>query len=205
MSIWPLLEAGEFNTISEGLTEADAAITEGRLAEYISNIVDRVPAKLGTAGRYLAVTRDTALFQAMARATAYGDFIAKAILYDKLTKKDGMSSEAAMTEVSKEYVNYNFNYGRGRTYVDKMGLAWFMAYKLRIMKIALNIARDNPLRALIMSAGVPMLPDVPGVSVGSPLVDNAAGVIIDDRLDYALGYDMLRSAPGLNPWYNLGH
>lgn len=93
MSIWPLLEAGEFNTISEGLTEADAAITEGRLAEYISNIVDRVPAKLGTAGRYLAVTRDTALFQAMARATAYGDFIAKAILYDKLTKKDGIMAE----------------------------------------------------------------------------------------------------------------
>lgn len=26
MSIWPLIEAGEFNTISEGLTEADASI-----------------------------------------------------------------------------------------------------------------------------------------------------------------------------------
>ena len=30
MSIWPLIEAGEFSTISEGLTEADAAIGEGK-------------------------------------------------------------------------------------------------------------------------------------------------------------------------------
>jgi len=32
MSIWPMIEAGEFSTISEGLTEADAAISQGKAA-----------------------------------------------------------------------------------------------------------------------------------------------------------------------------
>ncbi len=52
MSIWPLIEAGEFSTISEGLTEADAALAEGKWAQYIQGIMDKVPAKLGVVGRY---------------------------------------------------------------------------------------------------------------------------------------------------------
>ena len=52
MSIWPLIEAGEFTTISEGLTEADAAISQGSWAEYMQNLIDKhVPEKLGTVGR----------------------------------------------------------------------------------------------------------------------------------------------------------
>lgn len=50
MSIWPLIEAGEFATISEGLTEADAAIAQGKWVDYIHNLVEKVPAKFGTVG-----------------------------------------------------------------------------------------------------------------------------------------------------------
>ncbi len=35
MSIWPLIEAGEFSTISEGLTEADTVIHEGKWVDYM--------------------------------------------------------------------------------------------------------------------------------------------------------------------------
>lgn len=87
MSIWPLVEAGEFMTISEGMTEADAALTKGRWAEYMANLLERLPQKLGTVGRYAAITRDTALFQGMQRAVSYGDFLGKAVLYDHLTKR----------------------------------------------------------------------------------------------------------------------
>ena len=55
MSIWPLVEAGEFMTISEGMTEADAALVKGRWAEYVANLVDRLPHKLGTVGRYSSI------------------------------------------------------------------------------------------------------------------------------------------------------
>jgi hypothetical protein len=32
LSIWPLIEAGEFSTIAEGLDEADVAIREGHFS-----------------------------------------------------------------------------------------------------------------------------------------------------------------------------
>jgi hypothetical protein len=72
MSIWDLIEAGEFATISEGLTEADAALTNGKWADYIQGIIEKVPSKFGTTGRYAFITRDTALFEGMARAMQYG-------------------------------------------------------------------------------------------------------------------------------------
>ena len=203
MTIWPLIEAGEFNTISEGLTEADAAIGQGKWAEYMNTLIDKAGKAAGDVGRYALVTRDTALFQGMSRAVQYGDFLAKATLYEKLTKKDGLSSEEAMKRVTEEFVNYNFNWGRGRTYGEKMGLTWFWAYKLRSIKVALNTVRDNPLRALIMTNMMPVLPDLPGISVGMPIEDNAISVIADGRAEYSLGTNMLFSAPSLNPWYSL--
>jgi hypothetical protein len=95
MSIWPLVEAGEFSTISEGLTEADAALAEGKWAQYIQGLMDKIPAKLGVVGRYGFITRDTALFQGMARAMQYGDGLSKAVLYDHL-RSQGQTKEQAL-------------------------------------------------------------------------------------------------------------
>lgn len=203
MSIWPLIEAGEFSTIAEGQTEVDAAISEGKWSEYLQNILDKVPARLGTLGRYAMVTRDTALFRGMSRAVQYGDFLAKAVLFDHLVEKQGMAAPEAMKRVTEEFVNYNFLPGRTRSYLENMGVTWFWAYKLRSMKVALNMIRENPLRAMLMTHGAEYLPNVPGVSVGSPLGDNAANVVLEGRADYSLGLDMLWAGPGLNPWVHL--
>jgi hypothetical protein len=44
MSIWPLIEAGEFSTISEGLTDADAAIGEGKWVDWLQEgQIERIP------------------------------------------------------------------------------------------------------------------------------------------------------------------
>lgn len=203
MSIWPLIEAGEFSTISEGLTEADAAIAQGKWSEWIQQAVDSVPAKLGTAGRYFGVTRDTALFQGMSRAVQYGDFLAKAVLYDHLVSQKKMDQAEAMNKITEEFVNYNLLPGQVRSYAESMGLAWFWAYKLRSLKIAHRTIRDNPLRALLTSIGMPMLPEPVGVSVGAPITDNALSVIADGRAGYSLGLGMLWNAPNLNPWINM--
>ena len=122
MSIWPLIEAGEFSTISEGLTEADAAIGSGKWAEWMQAQVDRLPEKLGTVGRYAVITRDTALFKGMSRSVQYGDFLAKAVLYDHMTKRDGKKPAEAMKVVTEEFVNYNLLPGRVRSYAESMGL-----------------------------------------------------------------------------------
>jgi hypothetical protein len=195
MSIWPLIEAGEFSTISEGLTQDDKALLSGKWADRMQEIMDRIPAQLGTAGRYFWITRDTALFKGMSRAVQYGDFLAKAVLYDQLTGKEGLSSKAALDRLTEEFVNYNLLPGRTRSYAEAMGLTWFWAYKLRSMKVALNHIRRNPLRALLLNAGSPVLPDMPGITVGSPLTDNMAAVTADGRLGYSVGIGMLFNAP----------
>jgi hypothetical protein len=203
MSIWPLIEAGEFSTISEGLTEADAAIGQGKWVEHIENVMERIPSQLGTVGRYAVISRDTALFKGMSRAVQYGDFLAKAVLYDHLTKREGLSHDNAMRKVTEEFVNYNLLPGRTRSYLESMGLTWFWAYKLRSIKIAHRHIRDNPLRALLTSVGAQALPDMPGVSIGSPLTDNAISVIAEGRADYSIGLEMLFHAPELNPWVSM--
>ena len=200
MSIWPLIEAGEFMTISEGMTEADAALTEGRWAEYIGNLADRIPHKLGTVGRYAAITRDTALFQGMARAVQYGDFLGKAVLYDHLTKTEGKTKAEALRKLHDEFVAYNLLPGRTRSYLESMGLTWFWAFKLRSMKIALRHLRNNPLKSLLVIGGTEYLtPDIPGGSVGDPIMDNMLTHVGEGRLGGSIGPGMLFRAPEMHP------
>ncbi len=151
MSIWPLIEAGEFSTISEGLTEADEAIAKGKMAGYISGLVDKLPAKLGTAGRYAFITKDTALYQGMARMMQYGDGLSKAVLYDHLVKQ-GKTKEEALKGITEEFVNYNLLPGRTRSYTDKMGLPWFWTFKLRSIKVARQHILNHPFRALMLTS-----------------------------------------------------
>lgn len=49
------------------------ALPKGTWAEYIGGLVDRIPQKLGTLGRYAMITDDTALYKGMSRAVQYGD------------------------------------------------------------------------------------------------------------------------------------
>lgn len=205
MSIWPLIEAGEFSTISEGLTEADAAISQGKWADWIQAQIERVPSQLGTIGRYAIVARDTALFKGMSRATQYGDFLAKAVLYEHLIKQQGKSEKEALEKVTEEFVNYNLLPGRTRSYAESMGLTWFWAYKLRSMKVALNHIRNNPFRVLISGLGGQMVPEVPGVSVGTPVTDNFVSAWADGRIGYSTGPGMMFNAPYLNPWVNIAN
>jgi hypothetical protein len=201
MSIWPLIDAGEFATISEGLTEADAALSQGKWAQYIQGVMDKIPAKAGTIGRYAFITRDTALFQGMARAMQYGDFLAKSVLHDHLVKQ-GKTKTEALKGVTEEFVNYNLLPGRTRSYADSMGLSWFWAFKLRSIKIARQHIINHPFRALMLSIGNPMMPEIPGMTLGSPIEDNMLSVVADGRLGYSIGPGMAFNAPSLHPWVN---
>ena len=67
LSIYPLIAAGEFNTISESLTEADTAIANGKLSNLIEQCADRLPGLARDAVKTLMITRDSALFKALNR------------------------------------------------------------------------------------------------------------------------------------------
>lgn len=198
LAIWPLIEAGEFSTIADvGMTAEDLEITSGRIGSYIESKVDKLPPGLKTAARYGLITRDTALFQGLQRSVQYGDFLAKAVLYDHLTQRKNVTKTDALKRITEEFVNFERLPGRTRGYLENMGLLWFYNFKLRIAKVALSTLRNNPLHALIaMSLPAP-------TGVGMPIGDNIVSKFVGGGLSYSIGPEMAFRAWTLNPWYNL--
>ncbi len=200
MSIWPLIEAGEFNTISDGLTEADQALATNKWVKYIEDKFDNLPEGARTVVQNALVTRDTQLFKLLNRGVQYGDFIAKSIYYDHLTKKGKTHDEIIMV-LKDEFVDYNRLPGRVRSYAESMGLTWFFAFKIRAMKVSLAVIRDNPLKALWASA-MPMHLPLFG-SVDTVLNSNIIAGFFNGKLPYSIGPSMVWQLFGLNPAVNL--
>ena len=193
MSIAPMIAAGAYKQLSEGITEFDTSMTDGKLGDFVEGMVEKLPPGLQTIGKYGIVSKSTRIYQVANRATQYGDFLAKSIYYDHLLAQ-GLSSEAAVEQINEEFVNFTTQPGRVRSALERNGMLWFPAFKLRIAKIALQQLRDNPVRSLAVNTAL---------DVGSPIQDNILTVIAEGRLDYATGYEMLFAAPELNPWVNL--
>lgn len=201
LSIWPLIEAGEFSSVSEAtVSREDSTLLEGKMSEYVESLVGKLPASVQTAGRYAIISRDTALYQGLQRTVEYGDFLAKAILYDELTKRKKLSPKEALVTVSDEFVNYDRLPGRFRGALESNGLAWFWHFKLRAAKIAVSMVRNNPLHVLL--AGLVPTPDFIG-TIGSPLGDNAFSIALEGKTGYSVGPMMGVHAQALNPWGNL--
>lgn len=193
MSIAPMIEAGQFKQLSEGITDMDVEISSGRIGDYMEKLSERLPERASDIAKVGMVSKSTKLYQVLNRATQYGDFIAKSIYYDHLISQ-GLSAEVASAMINEEFVNFSVLPGRVRSGLESNGLSWFMAFKLRILKIAAKQMRENPVRSLAINSVV---------DVGGPITDNILVVIAEGRLDYATGFEMLFDAPELNPWINL--
>lgn len=89
----------------------------------------------------------------MSQFMDYGDFVAKYALYQHLTQGKGIDSTKAMNIVRDEFVNYSMNRGREFDWANKVGLTWFLSYKLAIQKIIYRNLRRNTLRTLATWAG----------------------------------------------------
>lgn len=202
MSIWPLIGRGEYSTVSDASTPGSTdSLAQGKFADFIEGLVDRLPPGIRTAGRYALITKDTALFQGLQKSVQYGDFVAKAILYDDMIKRQKLNSEDALDKVSEEFVNYDRLPGRWRDGLESNGLLWFYNYKIRITKVALSILRNNPVHALLASGAAPYA-DFAG-DVGLPTEDNFFSKMWDGKLGSSIGFGMGFRAPGMNPWESL--
>lgn len=193
MSIAPMIEAGAYKQLSEGISEFDTSITAGKLGDYVEAQVAKLPSGVRVIAEHALVSKTTKIYQIANRATQYGDFLAKSIYYDHLLTQ-GLSPDMAVSKINEEFVNFSSQPGRIRSALERNGLSWFMAFKIRIAKIAMQQMRDNPVRALAMNVVW---------EGGSPIQDNIFSVMVDGRLDYATGYEMLFAAPELNPWVSL--
>lgn len=201
LSIWPLLEAGEFSSIADaGIGRDDILITEGKLHEYMEKLADKLPKSVRNAGRYALITKDTALFQGIQKTVEYSDFIAKAIIYDELTQRKGKTREEALGRVTEEFINYDRLPGRFRGYMESMGLMWFYNFKIRSAKVAVSMIRNNPVHAAMA-----MLAPTPTMfgNVGLPIQDNIFSIAAQGNLGYSFGFGQGLRAHNLNPWLNL--
>lgn len=201
LSIWPLLEAGEFSSIADaGIGRDDILITEGKLQEYMDKLADKLPKSVRNAGRYALITKDTALFQGIQKTVEYSDFIAKAIIYDELTQRKGKTREEALGRVTEEFINYDRLPGRFRGYMESVGLMWFYNFKIRSAKVAVSMIRNNPVHAAMA-----MLAPTPTMfgNVGLPIQDNIFSIAAQGNLGYSFGFGQGLRAHTLNPWLNL--
>lgn len=198
MSIHALVQAGEFSSITDvGITSEDIDVLTGKFDEWLERQLQKMPRALRTAAEYGYVSRHTALFRGLQKAVQYGDFVAKAVLYDHLLETQGMSPDEALSVISDEYVNYDRLPSRGRGYLESVGGLWFFSYKMRIAKIAMSMLRNQPLHLLLAEA----LP-LPGIA-GSPLTDNVVAGLVGGTLGYSVGPGMMLEGALMNPWVSL--
>lgn len=149
MSITPLIAAGELPTVAEGLSIEDDNAIRGGALNWMDKVIDKLPKGASDAVKLAMIAKGTPLHNGLNRMMTYGDFVAKAVLFDKLVKQDGMKAEDAMRYIQEEFINYDNNPGRTRTWFESHGFTWFLTYKLKIQKILLRRMRDNPLSTLV--------------------------------------------------------
>lgn len=202
LSIYPLIKNGEFTGISDATQVGadDVELTSGKWHSFMEAQVAKLPKAFQTAGRYALVTRDTALYKGLQKSVEYGDFIAKAVLYDDLMNRKGLTQEKALGRITEEFVNYDKLPGRFRGYLESIGLLWFYNFKIRATKTAMSMLRNNPVHSLL-AYSLP-LPDLFS-SVGTPLTDNFIAKLFSGQIGYSWGLGQLLHAPAMNPWVNI--
>ena len=81
--------------------------------------------------------------------------------------------------------------------MESMGLWWFMNYKLRGIKVAASMIRNNPLQALLGSfMRYPM-------GIGTPITENLLAKLFQGTLGFSIGPQMAWQGVALHPVYNL--
>lgn len=188
MSIAPLIEAGQYKNLVEGLTENDFN------KDWEQQLIDLAEKHGGNAGRQAArialISKDTKFYKFMNTSTQYGDLVAKSIYYDHLIAQ-GLEKEEALAMMNNNFINYGILPGRVRSLMERTGVSWFFAYKIRSARVALRMARENPVRTLTMQSV--------GPDIGNPIDDNIF-TIGQDRLDFSTGSEMFFTAPEMHPW-----
>lgn len=147
-----LIDAGLMPTIVEDIAADDD------IYSYKSAFVrrmDRYTSKLNpqvlNVAKTVYMAHDTKMYQGLTRITQLSDFVARYTLYQHLTtrKIDPLSKADAVQEASEAFVNYDIPMHRGLQYTDDMGVTMFTKYFLRIQRVLLKLARDNPARVFL--------------------------------------------------------
>nr|DAS77087.1 MAG TPA: RNA polymerase [Caudoviricetes sp.] len=132
--------------------------------------------KFGKAWGNIMIQEGSTTHAFMNATLDYGDFVAKYALYKHLTKNRQFNSDRALNVIRDEFINYGLNRGRMFDWTNKVGLTWFLSYKLGIQKIFLRNLRRNFLRSAAVYSGAKVL--------GTNQVVPAQNLLFDGSLRY---------------------
>ncbi|AMD43541.1 virion RNA polymerase [Pseudomonas phage ZC08] len=198
LSIYPLIESGEFASIvSVQIDQESGDLNKGKIAEYLESKINQLPSGGRTLANNLLISKNTAIYQFLQKSVDYGDFIAKAIIFDDIVQRQKRSPQYALGRIKEEFINYDYLPGRVRGALEANGLLWFFNFKLRSLKIALSMIRENPITALMTVGAVPM--STPVGNLGLPLDDNILSQTFTGAVGYSIGPEMGINSAMLHP------
>lgn len=198
LPIYKLIEEGEYSTIdNNGTTYESIELIKMKTNNWLEAITDeKIPANMKTFVKNALMTKDSDTFQALAKFTNYGDWLAKAVGYRYLTehKKVPMQKDLARNVVSTLFVDYDQFVGPTRDWLNRIGLTWFMTFKMRMLAACQLSMLMNPSTMVLgtlfeSEVGLP----------GTPLSDNIVSKLLEGNLGASLGFDSMYRAINLHP------
>ena len=189
LSINPMIEAGELSTINDVGDDYNQSVFTGTWAEKLNEEVGKLPDSMIQAGKWLTVSKDTAMYKILEKATIYGDFVAKSIYYDWLTEH-GTQVNDALIKSMNEFVNYDMLAGRNREYLENLGVIMFYNYTLRSLRTAFDVMLHNPVSALL---ALHLFPDF--ITANNVFTDSFIGKLTGGRLGGTFMNPSLMAAP----------
>ena len=189
LSINPMIQAGELSTINDVGDDYNQSVLTGTWAEKLNEEVGKLPDSMVQAGKWLTVSKDTAMYKILEKATIYGDFVAKSIYYDWLTEH-GTQVNDALIKSMNEFVNYDMLAGRNREYLENMGVIMFYNYTLRSLRTAFDVMLHNPVSALL---ALHLFPDF--ITANNVFTDSFLGKLAGGRLGGTFMNPSLMAAP----------
>lgn len=174
--IHPLVEAGMFSNISsaagyeqQGLDKDFTFRNTFKQKLGIEELMEDFDnSGIGRAVNNILISEGSDTFAFMEKSLDYGDFVAKFVLYDHLTKDKGLTSKEALSITLEEFVNYSMNRGALFDYANAMGLTWFMSYATGIQKVIWKMARRQTRRTAAVY-GLGKITGFTTVPMGNPL------------------------------------
>lgn len=169
-----LIDAGLMPSIVDDVDTAhiESPYTYG-VDKALNTVLDKMPAPMAKVSKVLFMTQDTEGFRMMNNAVKMTDYVGRYILYQHLTKKQGMSSEEAVRSAKDLFINFDLPTHKSLEYLNSIGLIFFSKYQLRVLKHIKNVVKDAPFSTLAVYilgqfAGINenIINSIPGVTKG---------------------------------------
>ena len=192
LPIYPLIQSGTYSTISpEGLLDEEVDAFRSRAEAWVTKALHKIAPDKNIKGALseLLMTRKSESYQFLAKATNYGDWISKVVVYryftgSNRTKGLKMTSDAALTLINNLFVDYTQFTSPERDYLNRIGTTWFMTFKWRSIASALTQLMLHPSRTALLAL---LCAEYGCGMVGTAITDNWIAKLFSGALPYSYG------------------